>query len=146
MEEKQCSSEVLNVFKPSSDGLEFLNVSIDSFSRSPESAQGTGTLTTWPSTRYRGMRAVMYVLYCHRSRYRHWRAGRKSRIGKCRPATVTSGFTYSSSTWMLSSNSSVEMKDIHQSLPCGRSREASISSVLFDKAQRYTRNGISWFQ
>ena len=39
MEEKQCSSEVLNVFKPSSDGLEFLNVSIDSFSSSVVSSQ-----------------------------------------------------------------------------------------------------------
>ena len=115
-----------------------------SVNRSPASAQGTATLTTCPSIRYRGIRAVMYVLYCHKSRCRHWRGGRKSSIGKCCPATTMSGLVYSNSTCMLSSSSSVEMKDIRQSLPCGRRREARISSVLFDMPQRYRRNAYMW--
>ena len=61
---------------------------------SPGSAQGTSRLTTLPSTRYRGMRATMKVWYCHRSRWRHTRSLRKSKIGNVLPATVTSDLQY----------------------------------------------------
>ena len=138
MEEKQRGSKVLHVLEASSDGLEFLNVSIESFSSSVVSSQ------------CHCIDHSVYVSIEHISDFGNLRNASLHRLiaphdeqgGSCRPATVTSGFTYSSSTWMLSSISSVEMRDIRQSLPCGRSREASISSVLFVMAQRYKLNGI----
>ena len=113
--------------------------SSSSVMRSPASAQGTCTLAYFPSGNLqRGMRALMYVLYCHMSRCRQTRSGRKSYMGKCWPAITISGLLYSTSTYMLSFGSSEWTSLIFQSLPCGSRRDASISSVLFAIwAQRY---------
>ena len=113
--------------------------SSSSVMRSPASAQGTCTLAYFPSGNLqRGMRALMYVLYCHMSRCRQTRSGRKSYMGKCLPAIAISGLLYSTSTYMLSFGSSEWTSLILQSLPRGSRRDASISSVLFAiRLQRY---------
>ena len=113
--------------------------SSSSVMRSPASAQGTCTLAYFPSGNLqRGMRAFMYVLYCHMSRCRQTRSGRKSYMGKCLPAITISGLLYSTSTYMLSFGSSDWTSLIFQSLPRGSRRDASISSVLFAiRMQRY---------
>ena len=106
--------------------------SSSSVMRSLASAQGTCTLAYFPSgSLQRGMRALMYVLYCHMSRCRQTRSGRKSYMGKCWPAITISGLLYSTSTYMLSFGSSEWTSLIFQSLPRGSRRDASISSVLF---------------
>ena len=97
--------------------------------RSLASAQGTSTLAY--GSLQRGMRALMYVLYCHMSRCRQTRSGRKSYMGKCLPAITISGLLYSTSTYMLSFGSSEWTSLIFQLLPCGSRKDASISSVLF---------------
>ena len=113
--------------------------SSSSVMRSPASAQGTCTLAYFPSGNLqRGMRALMYVLYCHMSRCLQTRSGRKSYMGKCFPDITMSGLMYSTSTYMLSFGSSEWTSFIFQSLPCGSRRDASISSVLFAiRLQRY---------
>lgn len=113
--------------------------SSSSVMRSPASAQGTCMLAYFPSgSLQRGIRALMNVLYCHMSRCRHTRSGRKSYMGKCLPAMTMSGLQYSTSTYMLSFGSSEWTSLIFQSLPRGSKRDASISSVLFAiRVQRY---------
>ena len=113
--------------------------SSSSVMRSPASAQGTCMLAYFPSGNLqRGMRALMYVLYCHMSRCLQTRSGRKSYMGKCFPDITMSGLMYSTSTYMLLFGSSEWTSFIFQSLPCGSRRDASISSVLFAiRLQRY---------
>jgi len=107
--------------------------------RSPASAQGTCTLAYFPSASLqRGMRALMNVLYCHMSRCLQTRSGRKSYMGRCLPAITMSALQYSTSTYMLSLESSEWTSLILQSLPRGSRRDDSISSVLFAiRLQRY---------
>ena len=105
--------------------------------RSPASAQGTSRLIIFPSTRYLGMRAVMYVWHCHRSRCRQVRAGRKSYMGNFFPATVTSGFEKRTLTYMLSLASFFSNDSTCQSLSAGNSREANRSCTFAAMLQRY---------
>lgn len=111
---------------------------------SPESAQGTSRLTTLPSTRYRGMRAIMKVRYCHRSRWRHTRSLRKSKIGNLLPATLTSDLQKRTYTCMHSLESSFLYDSTCQSPPTGSRRDESISCMSSVILQRYAHFLTYW--
>lgn len=134
-----CSNLFLSFEK--SDYRFFSNMEVTC---SPGSAQGTSRLTTLPSTRYRGMRAIMKVWYCHRSRWRHTRSLRKSKIGNLLPATVTSGLQNWTYTCMHSLESSFLYDSICQSPPTGSRRDESISRMSSVILQRYTDFSTYW--
>ena len=111
---------------------------------SPGAAQGTSRLTTLPSTRYLGMRATMKVRYCHKSRWRHTRSLRKSKIGNLMPATVTSDLQNRTCTCMHSLESSFLYDSTCQSPPSGSRRDDSISRMSSVIRQRYTDFSTYW--
>ena len=134
-----CSNLFLSFEK--SDYRFFSNMEVTC---SPGSAQGTSRLITLPSTRYRGMRATMKVWYCHRSRWRHTRSLRKSKIGNVLPATVTSDLQYRTCTCMHSLESSFLYDSTCQSPPSGSRRDDSISRMSSVIRQRYTDFSTYW--